>query len=411
VIAERLADWALNYQITHEDEELASRSLMDTVAVALAAQTNSIIAPAAVLDDAGRWAVLAHVIDFDDLHIPSTTHISTVCVPAVLATGGGAREYLAAAGVMARIGTALGWGHYTAGWHATTTAGPFGAAVAAGLALGLDARGMATALALCVPSAGGVQRAFGTQAKSLQVGAAVDAGIRAARLAAAGADADLSAVEAWLSLVGGSPDADFDNSPAIPGGLAIKLFPACYALQRPIAALRGAIGSTLDADQVESVHVVTPRGTVTPLIHHEPQLGLEGKFSLEYAVATAILDEYQGFDEFTDTAVQRSDAQAIIGLVHVTLIDGGEGLLDGEVEVSVRLTSGETRSGVLGLPPGSPGGPPADELFSKKLRACLHATGVSIEQLTWRESADILRAAFDFDEKAPRVPGEWVRSS
>ncbi len=34
------------------------------------------------LPAAARWAAQAHVLDYDDLHLPSTTHISTVCVPA-----------------------------------------------------------------------------------------------------------------------------------------------------------------------------------------------------------------------------------------------------------------------------------------------------------------------------------------
>ena len=143
------------------------------------------------------------MLDFDDLHMESTTHISALCVPTALATGGGARGYLAAAGVMARLGTALGWPHYSAGWHATCTAGAPACAAGAAVALGLDPGQIATAIALAIPGAGGVQRAFGTDAKSLQAGFAVDAGIRAALLAAAGAQADWSALEAWLALVGG----------------------------------------------------------------------------------------------------------------------------------------------------------------------------------------------------------------
>ena len=135
------------------------------------------------MPDGARWAVAGHVLDFDDLHMPSTTHVSVVCVPTALATdGGGARAYLAAAGVMARLGTALGWRHYSAGWHATCTAGAPAAAAGAAVALGLPAERIAAAMALAVPAAGGVQRAFGTDAKSLQVGFAVEAGIRAARL-------------------------------------------------------------------------------------------------------------------------------------------------------------------------------------------------------------------------------------
>src|SRR5262249_56955914 len=90
------------------------------------------------------------------------------------------------------------------------------------------------ALALAIAGAGGVQRAFGTDAKSLQAGFAVDAGLRAAALAAAGAQADWSALDAWMSLVGGDPGAVDLAGPAVPGGLAIKIYPCCYALPRPL---------------------------------------------------------------------------------------------------------------------------------------------------------------------------------
>ena len=202
-VAVTLARWAERLEPEPGDLELADRSLRDTVAVTLAARDHRVTRLAAGLPDGARWAIAGHVLDFDDLHMPSTTHVSAVCVPTALATGGGPRAYLAAAGVMARLGTALGWPHYSAGWHATCTAGAPASAAGAAVALGLPAEKIAVAMALAVPAAGGVQRAFGTDAKSLQVGFAVDAGIRAARLAAAGAQADPEAVDAWLSLVGG----------------------------------------------------------------------------------------------------------------------------------------------------------------------------------------------------------------
>src|SRR6185437_3948266 len=178
--------------------------------------------------------------------------------------GGGSRAFLAAAGVMARLGTALGWRHYAAGWHATCTAGAPAAAAGAAVAFGLPAERIAAAMALAVPAAGGVQRAFGTDAKSLQVGFAVDAGIRAARLAAAGAQADPSALDAWLALVGGDPGAVDPSGPAVPGGLAVKLYPCCYALQRPIATLAG-LAPGLDPADVRRIVLRTPEATVVPL--------------------------------------------------------------------------------------------------------------------------------------------------
>ena len=219
-LALRLAEWAHDLQPSRDDLELARRSLLDTMAVALAARDHPVTALASGLPESARWAVAGHVLDFDDLHMESTTHISAVCVPTALATGGGAKAYLAAAGVMARLGTALGWAHYSAGWHATCTAGAPASAAGAAVALGLTTRQIATAIALAVPGAGGVQRAFGTDGKSLQVGFAVHAGIRAARLAAAGARADPSALDAWLSLVGGDPGAGQSGQAdqAVPGG-------------------------------------------------------------------------------------------------------------------------------------------------------------------------------------------------
>src|SRR5215472_13293670 len=103
-LALALAEWADSLCPDPADLELAGRSLRDTVAVALAASRHPVTRLAAGLPDGARWAVAAHVLDFDDLHMESTTHISALCGPAALATGGGARGYLAAAGVMARLG-------------------------------------------------------------------------------------------------------------------------------------------------------------------------------------------------------------------------------------------------------------------------------------------------------------------
>ncbi len=175
-LAGRLARWARDLEPTEEDLALADRSLVDTVAVALAGRDHRVTQLAETMPEGPRWAVAAHVLDFDDLHMESTTHISAVCVPTALALGAGARAYLAGAGVMARLGHALGWPHYSAGWHATCTAGAPAAAAGAAVAMGLRPDQISNAIALAIPGAGGVQRAFGTDAKSLQVGFAVDTG-------------------------------------------------------------------------------------------------------------------------------------------------------------------------------------------------------------------------------------------
>ena len=298
---------------------------------------------------------------------------------------------------MARLGMALGWRHYSAGWHATCTAGAPASAAGAAVALGLPAAEIATAMALAVPAAGGVQRAFGTDAKSLQVGFAVDAGIRAARLAAAGAQADPEAVDAWLSLVGGEPALVDPSGPAVPNGLAIKLYPCCYALQRPISALSELAQSEpgLDPTEIRRIVLRTPEATVVPLIHHRPESGLQGKFSLEYAAAVALLDAhsgaYPGFGSFTDAAVRRDAARRLVSLVETKLDPGGSWLLDGELEAEIHTGDGTILRIRQKFPPGSPERPPTTAQLQAKLADCVAGLDTDPAAWTWDNAAGVLR--------------------
>lgn len=401
--AQQLAAWAVALKPSPHDLALAEHALRDTVAVSLAARGHPMVRLSAPLPEAARWSAVGHVLDFDDLHLPSTAHISVVCVPAVLAAGGGARAYLAAAGVMARLGMALGWRHYTAGWHATCTAGAPAAAVGAGVALGLDEEGLTRAISLALPAAGGVQRAFGTDTKSLQVGFAADAGVRAARLAAAGAGSDPAALDAWLPLMGGSrvyldtgPTGAFGpEAPAVPGGLATKIFPCCYAMQRPIGAVRGLLaGTAISAADITGIAVRTPEAAVHPLIHPRPRTGLEGKFSLEYAVAAALLDGHPGFVSYTDDQVLRPLAQRLVGLVRTVTTSEGSGLLTGETVVEITLADGTTHRSALALPPGSPELPATEAEFAAKLTDCGADVPGLLDGLDWQRAARLMRSTF-----------------
>ena len=300
---------------------------------------------------------------------------------------------------MARLGMALGYDHYTLGWHATATAGAIGAAAAGAHALGLDEDATARSLAFAVSSASGVQAAFGTDGKSLQVGFAAGAGLRAARMAARGASAASQALDEWVRLLGGDPVVEIDDAPVIPGGLAIKLYPCCYALQRPIGAVTMQLEALDGADpqsarsryasDVTRVTVRTPLSTVRPLIHSRPTTGLEGKFSLEYAVASAIIDGYPGFAAFTDDAVSRPEAQSLLRLVEVETSPGGKGLLAGEVELQIETQQGRSTAR-LAMPPGSPANPASPATLALKFASCLAGTGVEAQDITWASAPGLL---------------------
>src|SRR5581483_2480456 len=94
-----------------------------------------------------------------------------------------------------RIGRALGTEHYQRGFHATGTAGTFGAAAACSRLLGSDAGTTAVALGLAATQAAGLKSMFGTMAKPLHAGKAAANGLLAARLAAGGFTAAPDAIE------------------------------------------------------------------------------------------------------------------------------------------------------------------------------------------------------------------------
>ena len=79
-VAEQLAAWAAGLEPSDDDLALARRSLVDTVAVAIAARAHPIGELLGELSQAEAWGVLAHVLDFDDLHMASTsTRASSAC--------------------------------------------------------------------------------------------------------------------------------------------------------------------------------------------------------------------------------------------------------------------------------------------------------------------------------------------
>src|SRR5271168_1296547 len=154
----------------------------------------SVQAPSAALAN----GALAHAFELDSLPRPGAgAHPGATVLPPALAVaqerGADGRALIAAfvAGneVMIRIGRATGHTNEARGFHAPGTTGPFGAAVAAGHLLGLDAGAMTNALGIAGSLCGGLlefARGDGGMVKRLHLGRASEAGVLAASLAAGG---------------------------------------------------------------------------------------------------------------------------------------------------------------------------------------------------------------------------------
>jgi 2-methylcitrate dehydratase PrpD len=388
----------------------AKRAILDTLGVAIAGSVEPCarIAADVVRADAGRPVstvigqgfaaparaaalvngVAAHALDYDDVNSSMRGHPSPPLLPVLLAAGeetGATGAALIEAFVLGfevecKIGRGLGMSHYPHGWHATSTLGTLGAAVVAGKLYGLTRDQMVMALGIAVSLAGGSRQNFGTMTKPLHPGAAAQNGVLAAQLARGGFTADHTIVEAPLGFLNlFSPAADarpervleslgkpFD---IVSPGISVKKYPCCFNTHRPLdatLALRQQHGAT--AEQVDRVAVTVPRGSVSAVIHHRPETGLEGKFSLEYCVTAALIDGRVVLDTFTDAAVQRPRSQALLRRVETVEVDGASAEAYADVQLFMR--DGQVLRRRVNEPRGAPTDPLSWDEIAAKYRDC-----------------------------------------
>ena len=283
--------------------------------------------------------VAAHVLDYDDVSLDG--HPSAVLVPAILAQGEASRAsgaemltaYVAGFEVWGELLTREPVPLHRKGWHPTAVLGPIAAAAACAKLRRLDGAGAATAMAIAASMSSGLVANFGTMTKSFQVGRAAQSGMIAARLAQAGLTASLDALEHPAGLltalsVDGKTGRDRPFVAAakewhiIGHGLSIKRYPICYATHRSIDAALGLVERhNLAADEVERIHVSTGKTQLLMLRNSRPQTGLEAKFSMQFAMASALVARRVGLTELTDGFVRRPEVQAIFPLVSFTATD------------------------------------------------------------------------------------------
>ena len=311
-VAEPLAAWAAGLEPSDDDLALARRSLVDTVAVAIAARAHPI---GDLLGELLGGRGVGRARARPRLRRPAHG-VDVARQRGVRARGAGGRRRRARLPRRRRRHGPPGQRAGLAALRGGLARDLHGRALrprrpGAAVALGLGADEVATAMALAVPAAGGVQRAFGTAAKALQVGAAAQAGVRAARLAGrrrVGRSARARPVARAGGRRRGAARARRPRGPRRAGRQALPL------LLRAAAPDRGAARARRRRSRRRSRAWWCARreSALAPLIHAAPTTGLEGKFSLQYAVAATLLDGRPGIESFTDDAVARPAAQALL---------------------------------------------------------------------------------------------------
>lgn len=309
---------------------------------------------------------LAHALDYDDMG--SFGHPSVALLPPVLALG----EKLGASGrevlnayvigfeVAANLSAASHYVQTERGFHSTAFFGTMGATAAAAKLLKLDVEQTVMALGIAGSMPAGVVQNFGTMVKPLHAGMAARNGVLAALLAKKGymgTDSIFESKVGFFSTYVG--DGNYDLGKAVNGlgnpfclqdKLVVKKYPCCgtnhSALDSILSLMRE---ESLSFEDIAQVTVEGLPYLSHVLLYPQPKQGINGKFSIHYNVAAAILDGKVAIDSHSDQMLHRPLVKEALAKVHVEVQsrwDPRYAAAPAETPVTLRLKDGRvlTRS-------------------------------------------------------------------
>jgi aconitate decarboxylase len=290
------------------------------------------------------------------------------------------------------------------GWHAPGIFGPFPAALAAGIVLGLDADQMVHALGIAGTQASGLMAAqFGSMVKRMQCGKNAQSGLYAALLAKEGFT---GITDVFEQKYGGfcttftQTEDEFDL-PELTKGLGshwetmnidFKRHAALGTNFTSMDAMEELRNEGLKAADVEEIVVHATQATVS---HgdwlYEPTGLTSAQMNLGFCVATMLVEGEVFVDQMVETNIARPDLVALARLVKAVRDPAreqmGRDLARGS-RVEVRLKDGRTLSKTVDFFLGSHHRPFTDEQVIAKFRKLASrtlppASVARIEELAW----------------------------
>jgi 2-methylcitrate dehydratase PrpD len=356
----------------------------------------SVLAPAAKAALAN--GVAGHAMDYDDTQLSTSkeavygllTHPTTPVLAAVLALGqkqkiSGAEfllAYVLGVEVECRIADAINPRHYQSGFHSTATMGGLGAAMAAGKILGLKEPQLLATLGIAASMASGLRENFGTMTKPLHAGRAAENGVTAALLARDGFTAAPNILEAgrgfFNAMAGGYEDSKIRGRLGSPyfmkqPGISIKPYPS-GSLSHPAQDLILDLvkGHDVKAENIERIEVGTNSNVPNALIYPMPKTALEGKFSIPFCMAIAVLERKAGIAQFQDRKVRRKKVVELMKRVTLYIDEELERLGYDQVRSRVRLKlkDGRVLEGRYDVARGHPAKPMSWAELTEKFHDC-----------------------------------------
>ncbi|PSW11407.1 MmgE/PrpD family protein [Photobacterium sanctipauli] len=360
----------------------------------------------------------SHALDFDDVSWTTIGHPTVTVAPVVFAVaqqrqlGGEAMLLAYIAGVEAQhqIARWLMPRLSEQGWHTTPTIGVFGAAVAAGVMMGLDEETLTHALAIAASSASGVRGNFGSQTKAMHAGLAAYSGVNAAELAQIGVTGQPNVIEApdgfgqcfaQRTDFGGAVLTLGKQWDLIDSGLVFKQYPCCSGSHPAIDCWDELLQErSIHPDEIEYIQVGASLLGPRELVCNLPQNAIEAKFSMQYALAARLIHGEVGVASFTDGKVQEPQVQALMGKIQMRVDPELEKLgFIGTAPVKIRiyLKSGDTLFIENDLAKGNPEKPLSATDIERKFTACVAPKVGEVQCQQWLAVLGQLEAATSAD--------------
>jgi len=340
----------------------------------------TLAAPAAALCN----GTATHGFELDDLLDEAIVHPGAIIVPAALAAAEsvdapGSRLLLgivAGYEILNRVGLATGVEPAHRGFHKTSLIGPVGAAVAAGVVMGLTPAQLASATGLASATSSGIKSfAAGTgggMMKRMHAGRAAESGVRMAQLAARDFTGPPTAIDGRFGLLevyGGKTarpellSANLGKDWAM-NYVYVKVYPCCSWIQaavQQLVALRGP--QPLRPKDIKQVRIGVSAYAAKNNGEPAPVDTMGAQYSFPYCAALALTGDATDPGMYLEQAIGDAGRRELARRVEL--------YVDAEMEaaypkhygsrIELLLANGEPRTSFVLDPHGMPADPVSDQ--------------------------------------------------
>jgi 2-methylcitrate dehydratase PrpD len=335
---------------------------------------------------------LGHALDYDDMG--GFGHPTVALLPTALAIGEqlgkSGRDILTAYLIGFEVAVHLNKGAENVqgltGFHSTATFGTIAATAVAARLMGLTTEQAVMAFGLAGSMPSGILQNFGTPTKPLHAGLSCRSGVLAASLARKGwlaTDKLIDSKVGWAHAYIGEGKYDPEKMTANLGKtwhskdtIVIKKYPCCGSNHGALDSLLSLLKEhDVRLEDIARVEVDNVPAISHVLLYPNPSYAFQGKFSLHYNIATALVDRKIDIDSFSEAKLNRPEYRQAREKTHVNVMSNW----DPEYEhgptynpVTITLQNGErlTRRTNRRTMHGAAADPLSEQELKEKFRTC-----------------------------------------